>query len=75
MGLKTRPNGSLVLTVRITLVPGRDDDLIALIRDVPRGDLARQVREAMRNGVTQWVSQDERDTETPLDMSALGVEL
>ena len=26
MALKARPNGSLVLTVRLTLVPGRDED-------------------------------------------------
>ncbi len=75
MALKARPNGSLVLTVRLTLLPGRDDDLIALIQGVPRGDLARQIREAMRNGVTTWVSEAETANETPLDMGDLGLDL
>lgn len=75
MALKARPNGSLVLTVRLTLLPGRDDDLIALIQSVPRGDLARQIREAMRNGVTTWVSEAETESETPLDMGDLGLDL
>jgi hypothetical protein len=75
MALKARPNGSLVLTVRLTLVPGRDDDLIALIQGVPHGDLARQIREAMRNGVTTWVSGSEAEAETPLDMQNLGLDL
>jgi hypothetical protein len=73
--LTVRPNGNLVLTVRITLVPGRDDDLITLVQGAPRGALAREIREAMRNGVTSWVSQDENDAESPLDMQSLGFEL
>jgi hypothetical protein len=73
--LTVRPNGNLVLTVRITLVPGRDDDLISLVQSAPRGALAREIREAMRNGVTSWVSQDENDAESPLDMQSLGFEL
>ncbi len=73
--LTVRPNGNLVLTVRITLVPGRDDDLIALVQSAPHGALARQIREAMRNGVTSWVSQGELDAESPLDMQLLGFEL
>jgi hypothetical protein len=73
--LTVRPNGNLVLTVRITLVPGRDDDLIALIQAAPHGALARQIREAMRNGVTSWVLQDELEAESPLDMQELGFEL
>ena len=75
MALKVRPNGSLVLTVRLTLVPGRDEDLIALIQGVPHGDLARQIREAMRNGVTTWVSGSEADAESPLNLQNLGIDL
>lgn len=73
--LKVRKNGSLVLTVRLTLLPGRDDDLIALVQDVPHGDLARQIRVAMRNGVTTWVSETINESEIPLDMSNLGLDL
>jgi len=73
--LKVRKNGSLVLSVRLTLMPGRDDDLIALLQDVPHGDLAHQVRTAMRNGVTRWVTDAETDVETPLDMQDLGIDL
>jgi len=73
--LTVRPNGNLVLTVRITLVPGRDNDLITLVQSAPHGALARQIREAMRNGVTSWVSQAELEAESPLDMQSLGFEL
>ncbi len=73
--LTVRPNGNLVITVRLTLVPGRDNDLIDLVQNASTGDLARQIREAMRNGVTSWVSQAELDAEEPLNMQELGLEL
>jgi hypothetical protein len=50
MVLVVRSNGSLVLSVRITLYPGRDDDLIELVQNAPKGSLAGVIREAMRNG-------------------------
>lgn len=40
MRLRQRPGGSLVLAVHLTLLPGRDDDLIAAISIVPSGFLA-----------------------------------
>ena len=73
--LKARKNGSLVLTVRLTLLPGRDDDLIALVESVPRGDLARQIRAAMRNGITTWEAGPQNEIEAPLDMHNLGFDL
>jgi hypothetical protein len=44
-----KPDGTLVVGVRITLKPGRDDDLIALV--VSAKKLAPAIREAMRSGV------------------------
>lgn len=71
-----RPNGNLIVTVRITLKPGRDDDLIALVQMAPRRRLAPMVREAMRSGVTVRQPAFEADEDDqPVDMSSLGVEL
>lgn len=76
MALRVRRNGSLVVTVRLTLRPGRDDDLILLLENAPRGALAGLVREAMRSGVASsaCIYQDASE-EQPLDMSALGMDI
>ncbi len=73
---EVRPGGSLVVTVRLTLHPGRDDDLITLVEMAPRGRLAAMVREAMRSGVSSKATTFEAETETqPLDMSGLGMDV
>jgi hypothetical protein len=46
-----KPDGTLVVGVRITLKPGRDDELIALVLDARK--LAPTIREAMRSGVVK----------------------
>jgi hypothetical protein len=76
MTAKQRPNGNLVITVRITFRPGRDDDLIDLVVKAPRGALAGLIRESMRNGVSAGhaIFVDEAQEE-PLEMSALGMEI
>jgi hypothetical protein len=68
-----KPDGTLVVTVRITLRPGRDDAQIDLVRNAPRSKLAAVIREAMRNGVDAGaVLVDEDD----MDLSGLlGAEL
>ena len=71
-----QPNGNLVVTVRLTLRPGRDDDLIALIQNAPYRALAGLVRESMRNGVVSRVCAFENAADDqPLDMSDLGLDL
>jgi hypothetical protein len=65
-------NGNLVVTVRITLVPGRDDDLISLVRSAPRGGLAATIREAMRGGVS---TSEALPTIEEVDTSGLGIEI
>jgi hypothetical protein len=64
--------GSLVVTVRITLVPGRDDDLIELVQHAPPRRLARAIREAMRSGIVSTETVEEEDL---IDLSDLGQEL
>ena len=49
MSIVRKPDGTLVVGVRITLKPGRDDDLIALVLSAAK--LAPAIREAMRSGV------------------------
>ena len=73
MAINQRPNGNLVVTMRLTLRPGRDDELIALIQNAPHGALAGLVRESMRNGVVSRACAFEDTTDDqPLDMSSLG---
>jgi hypothetical protein len=75
MANEVRANGNLVITVRITLQPGRDDDLIELVAKAPKGALAGLIREAMRNGSASKVTYETEWTANPLQMSDLGIEL
>ncbi len=68
-----KQDGTLVVTVRITLKPTRDDDLIALVRAAPPRGLAGVIREAMRNGIGQ--DSDVSSQEFDLDLGGLGIEL
>ena len=68
-----RPDGTLVVTLRLTLKPGRDDALITVIQSAPQRGLAATVREAMRGG-TQMLDQAV-ENEAPADISGLGMEL
>ena len=66
-----KPDGTLVVGVRITLKPGRDDDLIALVLSARK--LAPAIREAMRSGVLQGTfSPQELDQNA---MESLGLDL
>lgn len=75
MAVSRRLNGNLIVTVRITLQPGRDDDLIELVDRAPKGALAGLIREAMRNGAAGRATYETEWTETPLEMDGLGIEL
>lgn len=75
MANEVRANGNLVITVRITLQPGRDDDLIELVDKAPKGALAGLIREAMRNGSASKVTYETEWTSNPLEMDGLGIEL
>lgn len=75
MVVKQRPCGTLVVTVRITFQPGRDDDLIELVESVPKGALASLIRETMRSGTNQQITYEAEWTNNPLEMSNLGVDL
>jgi hypothetical protein len=66
-----KPDGTLVVGVRITLKPGRDDDLISLVLSAPK--LAPAIREAMRSGVVKGTYiQLELDLN---DLAGAGIEL
>ena len=75
MANELRANGNLVITVRITLQPGRDDDLIELIAKAPKGALAGLIREAMRSGSTSQITYETEQVDDPLEMGNLGVDL
>jgi hypothetical protein len=66
-----KPDGTLVVGVRITLKPGRDDDLIALVLGAKK--LAPAIREAMRSGVVKEIyNQLELNLD---DLESVGIEL
>jgi len=75
MAVSWRVGGTLVVTVRITLQPGRDDDLIKLVETAPKGALAGLVRESMRSGTNRQTTYEAEWTDDPLEMNDLGVEL
>ena len=60
MAVSRRKNGSYVISLRLTLQPGRDDDLLELVLNAPKGALSSLVREAMRNGIQR------PDSHTPM---------
>jgi hypothetical protein len=66
-----KPDGTIVVGVRITLKPGRDDDLIALVLGAKK--LAPAIRAAMRSGVLKGTyTQLELDLD---DLAGVGIEL
>lgn len=75
MAVEQREGGTLVVTARITLQPGRDDDLIELVMNAPKGALAGLMREAMRSGTSSKVTYETEWTDTPLKMGSLGIDI
>ncbi len=71
MSIVKKPDGTLVVGVRITLKPGRDDDLIDLVLSAPK--FAPAIREAMRSGAVKMTYiQLEMDLD---DLNSVGIEL
>lgn len=61
----TKPNGTIILTVRLTLKPGRDDDLIAILLAAPPRQMAHTIRQAMRSGISRPEAHKPDDFELP----------
>ena len=71
MPIVRKKDGTVVVGVRITLKPGRDDDLIDLVLSAPK--LAPAIREAMRSGVVKGMyTQLEIDLD---DLAGVGIEI
>ncbi len=71
MSIVRKSDGTIVVGVRITFKPGRDDDLIALVLGAKK--LAPAIREAMRSGVLHG-SFSEQDIDLE-DLNGVGIEL
>jgi hypothetical protein len=74
MHIVRRVGGTLVITVRLTLLPGRDDDLIGAIQSAPRGVAASVIREMMRSGLPNRRTNEDALESEP-DMAGLGIDL
>ena len=66
-----KPDGTLVVGVRITLKPGRDDDLITLVLGARK--LAPAIREAMRSGVLHGTFTEQAIDQTAMDTLGMDV--
>ena len=70
--IEYKPDGTIVVTARITLKPGRDDRLIEILETAPARGLASTIRESMRTGIT---NRPENFVNDDLDLSGHGVEI
>ena len=68
----SRADGTIVVTVRITFKPGRDDTLIDMIVNAPKGALAGVIRESMRNGTANGAVEQAFEE---VDTSGLGQDI
>jgi hypothetical protein len=71
MPIVKKDDGTIVVNTRITLKPGRDDNLIDLL--LQADNMAGTIREAMRNGVQGTFEISESEAEE-IDFD-LGIEL
>jgi hypothetical protein len=58
-----RENGSIVVTMRLTLHPKRDACIINLVQNAPKGALAGLIRKAIHTGISSKVSAFEENRE------------
>lgn len=74
---KARKNGAIRFYVQMTLLPGRDDDLIKALQATPIGQVAAKVREMMRNGIStgRFLSEAESGEHVNVNMDGVGVDL
>ena len=56
----TRADGTIVFLVHITLKPGRDDDLIQVVKTAPPRLLARKLRQLMNLGIATQIKTTRR---------------
>jgi len=62
MSVVERQNGTVVIRTAITLMPGRDDHLIELVKGAK--NLSATIREAMRSGIHVFETADQVEAES-----------
>ena len=69
--------GSLCFHFKLTLLPGRDDDLIAELLGTPFGHVSAKVREMMRGGISsgRFLAEEDGGERVSVDMNSVGVDL
>lgn len=73
-----RQNGALYFMIHLTLMPGRDDDLIAALRDIPRGRIAATAREMLRCGVSSGrflADDDDNSRQVAMRLDDVGLDI
>lgn len=68
-------SGYRVFRTALSLLPGRDDDLIAALEAAPRGHLASTIREMMRSGVKKTFASMPADEEMQIELHGAEFEL
>jgi len=51
MGRPQNKTKSIIISIRLTLKPGRDDRIIELITNAPKGERAKIIRETLEIGL------------------------
>jgi hypothetical protein len=62
----------IVVPLKLWLIPGRDDDVIAFFNSIPAGQKARAVVRAMRSGLTRHAPEPNEKDECDAILDALG---
>jgi len=70
-----KADGTLVLMVHMTLLAGRDDSLIRLIKSAPHRGLASVIRETMRTGTIEDSSELFSDDSDIYDIPEIGIDI
>lgn len=69
---RPRRENVIVVPLKLWLVPGRDDDLIAYLQNIPTGQRAAAVLRAMRGGLQNQPAPPTEQEETNSILDSLG---
>lgn len=69
---RPRRTGVVIIPLKLWLIPGRDDDLIAFLKGIPPGQRAAAILRAMRGGLANQPQMPTEEEETNSILDSLG---